>query len=105
VPNCESFLVTETERKHVWRRARFQQHRDANCRQVFFLARQEAILPERLGEYAPSYNTVKNWMAQFKRGDFCNCDVPRPGRTKTVTTLEIVDQNSRANLGRLTDLG
>ena len=37
VPNCKSFLVTEVERKHVRRRARFQQHRDASCHQVFFL--------------------------------------------------------------------
>jgi len=29
-----------------------------------------AILNETLGEYAPSYTTVKNWVAQFKRGDF-----------------------------------
>jgi len=34
----------------------------------------------------------KNWMAQFKRGDFSTCDAPRPGRFKTVTTLEIIDQ-------------
>ena len=31
-------------------------------------------------------------MAQFKRGDFSICDVPCPGRTKTVTTPEIIDQ-------------
>jgi len=31
-------------------------------------------------------------VAQFKRGDFSTCDAPRPGRTKTVTTLEIIDQ-------------
>jgi len=30
------FLVTEDERKHVRWRAWFQQHRDANCHQVFF---------------------------------------------------------------------
>ena len=29
-----------------------------------------AILTETLGENAPSYATVKNWVAQFKRGDF-----------------------------------
>ena len=29
-----------------------------------------AILTETLGEHAPSYATVKNWVAQFKRGDF-----------------------------------
>ena len=51
-----------------------------------------AILTETLGEYAPSYATVKNWVAQFKRGDFSTCDAPRPGRPKTVTTPEIIDQ-------------
>jgi len=29
-----------------------------------------AILTETLGEHAPSYATVKNWVAQFKRDDF-----------------------------------
>jgi len=28
----------------------------------------------------------------FKYGDFSTCDAPRPGRPKTVTTLEIIDQ-------------
>ena len=36
--------------------------------------------------------TVKNWVAQFKRDDFSTCDAPRPGRPKTVTNLEIIDQ-------------
>jgi len=31
-------------------------------------------------------------VAQFKRGDFSTCDALRPGRPKTVTTLEIIDQ-------------
>ena len=51
-----------------------------------------AILKETLGEHAPSYATVKNWVTQFKRGDFSTCDAHRPGRTKTVTTPEIIDQ-------------
>jgi len=50
----------------------------------FFLqgkARKEihAILSETLGEQAPSYATVKNWVAQFKLGDFCTCVAPRNG--------------------------
>jgi len=49
-------------------------------------------LKETLGEHAPSYATVKNWVVQFKRGDFSACDAPRPGRHKTVTTPEIIDQ-------------
>jgi len=35
-----------------------------------------AILTESLGEHSPSYATVKNWVAQFKRGDFSTCDAP-----------------------------
>jgi len=31
-------------------------------------------------------------VAQFKRGDFSTCDALRPGRHKTVTTREIIDQ-------------
>ena len=51
-----------------------------------------AILTDTLGEHAPSYATVKNWVVQIKRGDFSICDAPRPGRSKTVTTPEIIDQ-------------
>jgi len=51
-----------------------------------------AILTEMLGEHAPLYVTIKNWMAQFKRGDSSTCDAPRPGRPKTVTIPEIIDQ-------------
>jgi len=51
-----------------------------------------AILTETLGEHAPSYATVKNWVAQFKRGDFFTYVTPRPGRPKSVTTPEIIDQ-------------
>jgi len=84
VPNCKSLLVTEAERKHVRRRAKFQQHRDANCYQVFFFLQGKApkeihaILKETLGEHAPSYATV-NWVAQFNRGDFSTSDAPHPG--------------------------
>ena len=65
--------------------------------QVFFLQGKvlkeiHAILIEILEEHASSYATVKNWVAQFKRGDFSTYDVPRPGRPKTVTTPEITDQ-------------
>jgi len=98
VPNCKSFLVTEAERKHVRRRARIQQHRDAICHQVFFFLQGKApkeihaILTETLGEHATSYSTVKKWVAPFKRGDFSTCDAPRPGRHKTVIIPEIIDQ-------------
>jgi len=52
----------------------------------FFPARQGAEGNSRhsnrntvLGEHAPSYATVKNWVAQFKRGNSSTCDAPRPG--------------------------
>ena len=98
LPNCKFFLVTEAERKHVRRRARFQRHGDASCRQVFFFLQSKApkeihaILTEILWEHGPSHATVKNWVALFKRGDFSTCDAPRPGRPKTVTTPEIIGQ-------------
>ena len=73
--NCKSFHVTEAERKHVRRRARFQQHRDASCYQVFFPARQGAE-----GNSSRSERNItgtctilchrQNGVAQFKRGDF-----------------------------------
>jgi hypothetical protein len=62
---CKSFLVTEAETKHVRRRARFQQHRDASCHQVPPPPSQgkvpkeiHAILTETLGGRAPSYITM-----------------------------------------------
>jgi len=70
VPNRKCFLVTEAESKHVRRRALFQQHGDPRFHQVFFFFLQEkapkeihAILTETLGKHAPSYATVKNWVA------------------------------------------
>ena len=50
-----------------------------------------AILTETLGEHAPLNATVKNWVAQFKHGDFSVCDAPRPGRPKTVINPDIID--------------
>ena len=95
--NCKSFLVTEAERKHVRQHTQFQQHRDVSCYQVFFLQGKapkeiHSILIETLGEHAPSYITIKNWVAQFKHGDFSTCDAPHPRWPKTVSTPEIIDQ-------------
>ena len=96
--NCKNFFVTEAEKKHVRRRVRLQQNHDASFHQLFFFLQSKApkeihaILTETLGEHAPSYSTVENWMAQFKRGDFSTCGAPLPGRPKTVTTPEIIDQ-------------
>ena len=63
----------------------------------FFLQNKEpkeilAIVTETLGDQAPLYATVKNWVVQFKRGDFSTCVAPRPGLPKTVTTPAIIDQ-------------
>jgi len=63
----------------------------------FFSAMQGAeeihvILTETLEKLAPSYATVKIWVAQFKRGDFSTCEVPRPGQPKIATIAEIIDQ-------------
>jgi len=52
-----------------------------------------AILKETWGVHALSYATIKNWVSQFKRGDFSTFDAPRPGRPKTMTTPEIIDQS------------
>jgi len=90
--NCKSLFVTEAERKHVRRHARFHQHGDARCHQVcFFPARQGAVGNSRhsdeiIREHAPLYATVKNWVARFKRRDFSTCGTPRSGRPKTVIT-------------------
>jgi len=38
-----------------------------------------AILTESVGQHASSYATIKNWVTQFKRGDFSTCYAPCPG--------------------------
>jgi hypothetical protein len=59
-----------------------------------------AILTELLEEYAPPYATVKNRVVPIKRGDFSTSVALRPGRLKTATTPEIIDQ-----IGRPPDFG
>ena len=49
-----------------------------------------AILTEKLGEHASLYATVRQWVAQFKRGDFSTCDAPHPRRPKTVTSRRLL---------------
>ena len=97
MPNCKSFLVTEAERKHVRRRARFQQHRDANCHLVFSPARYVAKGNSRHSERNIRGKCTivcrrQNWVIKFKCGDFSTCDGSCPGRPKRVTTPEITDQ-------------
>jgi hypothetical protein len=50
------------------------------------------ILTETLGEHAPAYATVKNYVTQFIRGDFTTCDASRPGLPTAVITPEVNDQ-------------
>ena len=50
------------------------------------------ILTETLRYHAPSYATIKNWVAQFKRGDYSTSNARRLERAKTVSTPEIIDQ-------------
>ena len=98
MPNCKSFFLLQTLKGSVLGDA--LDFNNVDMRAVFkffFLARKapkeiHATLKETLGEHAPSYATVKNGVAQFKRGDFSTCEAPRSGRPKTVTTPEIFDQ-------------
>ena len=46
----QAFFVTEVERKHIRRRARFQQHGDASCHHGFFSTWQDAEGNSRLSE-------------------------------------------------------
>jgi hypothetical protein len=57
VPNCKSFLVTEAEKKHVRRRARFQQHRDASC-QVPPPRPPQGKAPKEIVDLFPSYQDM-----------------------------------------------
>jgi len=70
----------------VRRSARFQQHRDASCQQIFFLkgkGRKEiqTILIETLGKNGPLYTTVKNLVAHIKH-DFSARNAACPRRPK-----------------------
>ena len=84
MPNCKSFLVIETERKHVKLNAQFQHHQDMSCHQVSFPARQGAEGNSRHSERNIRGTCTivyhhQNWVAQFKHGDFSTCDAPPPG--------------------------
>ena len=41
---------------------------------------------------------AKNWVAEFKCGNFSTCDAPRPGQPKTVTTLRLLIKSMRPTL-------
>jgi len=62
-----------------------------------------AILTEILGEHAPSYATIKNWVAQFKRGDFFHLWCASSWTTQNSDHPGDYWSNSRDNLGRPPD--
>ena len=87
MPNCKSFLVAEMKGSVSGDARDFNNIETRAVIKVFFLQGKapkeiHAILIEISGEHAPSYATVKNWVAQFKHGNFSTCDAPRPGRPK-----------------------
>ena len=47
---------------------------------------------DMVGKGAPTYATVKRWLAEFKRGRQSLEDDPRPGRPVTVATPETVNK-------------
>jgi len=47
-----------------------------------------ADMPSILRENVPSYNFVKSWIAEFKRGRINTADEPRSGRANNATTTE-----------------
>jgi len=97
VLNCKSLLVTEAERKPVRRQARFK--RDENYHLVFFFCCKARCRRKFTPFWKKTIRRTcaivchhKNWVSQFKRGDFSTCDAPLPGWPKTVTNPEIIDQ-------------
>ena len=99
-----SLFLLEKQEGSMPRNARDFNNIETRAVMFFFLQGKapkeiHAILIETLGEHEPSYATVKNWVAQFKHGDFSTCDALRPGRPKTVTTPEIIDQIHELILG------
>jgi hypothetical protein len=95
VPNFESFLITEVE-KRMSGDARDFINIETGTVIKFFLLQEKAtkeihaILIQTLFEYAPLYATVKNCVAQFKRADFSTYDARRPARPKTVSTRKLL---------------
>ena len=58
----------------------------------------KAEMDSTLGESAPSFTTVKYWVAEFKRGRTSCQDEHRSGRPNEVTTSEMVKKIHKAVL-------
>jgi len=65
---------------------KFQLHGDVSCHKFFL----QGKAPKEI--HATLRETFKNWVAQFKGGDFSTCDAPCSGRPKTLTIPEIIHQ-------------
>ena len=85
---------------------------------IKFLTKEE-ITPKNInermlkiyGESSISYTTVKKWAALFKSGRDSLEDDPRPGRSKTVSTLknvsrvhDIIKEDRRISIDKIADL-
>jgi len=96
VPNCKFFLLQRLrEACQATRKISTTSTRELSS--SFFRSRQGTERNSRnsgrnIKEICTIVCHCQNWVAQFKRGDFSTCVSPRPGRPKTVTTPEIVDQ-------------
>jgi len=91
------FLLQRMKRSISGDARRFNNIETPAVNKFFFLQGKEpkeihAIQIKTLGEHAPSYATVKNWVAKFKRGDFSTSNSSRPVGPRKVTTPEIIDQ-------------
>jgi len=93
VPNCKSFLVIAKERKHVRRRALFQQHRGASCHQAFLFPCKARRRRKFTPFWQKHYENTHHRMPPPKTGWPClNVVIFPPGWPKTVTAPEIIDQ-------------
>ena len=97
LPNCKSFLLQRLKGSMSGDARVFNNMETRAVIMVFFLHGKmpkeiHAFLKETLSERARSFAIVKNWVTRFKLGDFSTCDAPRPGRPKTVTNREIINQ-------------
>ena len=100
MPNCKSFffLLQRLKGSLSGDARHFNNIETRDVIKIFFILQGKspkeahAILTETLGEHSSSRAAVKNWVAQFKRGDFSTCVASRPGRHKTVYNPEIIDQ-------------
>jgi len=96
VPKCMSFLLQRLKGSMSGDTGHFN-NTETHAVFKFFFTRQDAEGNSRHSDRNIRGTCTivchrQNWVAQFKRGDFFTCDAPRPRRTKTVTTPEIIDQ-------------